>query len=460
MQNAPFLALKNNPIIKSLYQVALELKTPIYLVGGAVRDLLMGIPVEKDFDLVMKDHLIKAVDLFSREVGGSFFPLSLTPPNYRVVLFQNNQRREIDFSVFRGSNLTEDLINRDFTVNAIALEIKELFQRKELRLYDPLGGKEDIAKRLLRLTSPFSLEQDPLRILRAIRIAKEGEFQIESQTQAKIIQQKDLLLSVSEERIRSEFFKLLSFPEAEKSFQLLEELGLLSLLLPEKPRDLQPALEIVRRCEWALNHLPDIFPEFSEKLSHHFAEEIEESVTRGSLLKLGGFLLTRKDMVSKEKALRWGEDISQRFKLGRKAKRILKKMIKFSLPINFFQDEVNWLHPRVLFQFFRQVESEGIEIMLLSWSDYLKKIEQPAGSKEDFRIRKLLNYLFHYYFNEYPFSRPLITGQELMEKFGIKEGKIVGELLNQVAQMEAQGLLRTPQEAIQYVKTYLSKSND
>ncbi|MCX8012483.1 MAG: hypothetical protein N3A64_04970, partial [Desulfobacterota bacterium] len=436
-----------------------ELNTPVYLVGGAVRDLLMGFLVEKDFDLVMEAQLLKAVHLLAQKVGGSFFPLSLTPLNYRVVLRQNNQKLEIDFSELRGSNLYEDLLNRDFTINAIALKLNDLFgKNKEIPLYDPLGGKEDLKKRTLRVASPASFDQDPLRILRAIRIVRECQLQLEPQTRAKIIQQKELLLSVSEERVRSEFFKLLSFPEAQKSFQWLEELGLLSLLLPEKPPDIKPGLEIVKRCEWALDHLTDIFPEFSERVKNHLEEEIEESITRKSLFKLAAFLVAKKKVFSQEKALAWVEKLSQRFKLGKKARMILKKMIKFS-PQLLFKNEINCFYPRVLFQLLRKVESEMIEIMLLSWADYLQQINEPLGSREDFRTRKWLNYLLDYYFNEYPLSRPLISGQDIMVKFGLNEGKIVGKLLNQVALMEAEGKLHTSEEAIQYVENYLREKD-
>src|SRR5512136_1277514 len=115
--------LKKHPVMKSIFRVSQEVGTPIYLVGGAVRDLLMGIAPEKDFDFVMGHNLVKSARLFSRIFEGNFFPLSSDPPNYRVVLFHTNQRIEVDFSGFRGDDLSHDLTNRDFTVNAIAIEV-------------------------------------------------------------------------------------------------------------------------------------------------------------------------------------------------------------------------------------------------------------------------------------------------------------------------------------------------
>ncbi|MCD6353907.1 MAG: hypothetical protein J7M06_06850, partial [Proteobacteria bacterium] len=118
--------LKKHPVIKDVYQISQKTGMPVYLVGGAVRDLLMGIFPEKDFDFVTVETPAKFARQFSRGVSGSLIQLSSTPPNYRVIFYRNNERISVDFSGFRGDDIHHDLINRDFTVNAIALMVDEL----------------------------------------------------------------------------------------------------------------------------------------------------------------------------------------------------------------------------------------------------------------------------------------------------------------------------------------------
>ena len=459
--------LKKHPVIKSIYRVSQEVETPIYLVGGAVRDLLMGISPEKDFDFVMKDNLVKSARLFSRIFEGNFFPLSSDPPNYRVVLLHTNQRIEVDFSGFRGNDLWNDLTNRDFTVNAIALDIGDLYRKGEIKIYDPLGGEQDIQTRVLRLASSSAFDQDPLRILRAVRIAKERNLHIDTETREAIFRQRNRLGSVSAERIRSEFFKILSFPDAPESLKLLDELGLLSILIPEaealKEKSLdtsgslsrwQHSLEVVRWCEWGLINLEKIFPQSHEFLKSHFAEEIEEDVERKSLLKLAGFLHGWKEVFPQAKAMTVPDNIVRRLKLGRRAGRTLRKIVKCFDPILSLR-KMEKPNSRVFFQFFQKVDPEGLAILLLAWAEYTAGAPELFTRPEDMTVRKFLADLAYYYVNEYPLCKPLLSGQDIIEKFGLQEGKGVGELLSQVAQAEAQGLLASSREAVLFVEDLL-----
>ena len=455
--------------MKSIYRVSQEVETPIYLVGGAVRDLLMGIAPEKDFDFVMGDNLAKSARLFSHIFDGNFFPLSSDPPNYRVIVVHNNQRIEVDFSGFRGDDLGHDLTNRDFTVNAIALEVGDLYREGEIKICDPLGGEQDLQTRVLRLAFPGAFDQDPLRILRAVRIARERDLHIDTETRKAIYRQRDRLCSVSAERIRSEFFKILSFSDAPESLKLLDELGLLSILIPEvealKGKTLESpgglswwrhSLEVVSWCEWSLVNLEKIFPHFSEYIKSYLEEEIEEDVERKSLLKLAGFILDRGEVLSGAKAMAMtvADNIARRLKLGKRTGRTLRKMVKYYNQVLSLR-EMEKPNSRVFFQFFQKVDSEGLAVLLLAWSEYIASAPERFTRPEDITVRNFLTNLAHYYVNEYPLIRPLLSGQEIIERFGLQEGKVVGELLNQVARAEAQGLLASSQEAALFVEGLL-----
>ena len=460
--------LKKHPVMKSIYRVSQEVGTPIYLVGGAVRDLLMGIAPEKDFDFVMEHHLVKSARLFSRIFEGNFFPLSADPPNYRVVLFHTNQRIEVDFSGFRGDDLSHDLTNRDFTVNAIAIEVGALYREDGIKLYDPLGGEHDLQTKVLRLASPCAFDQDPLRMLRAVRIAKERDLYIDTETREAIYQQRNHLCSVSAERIRSEFFKILSFPDAPESLKLLDELGLLSILIPEtealkgksfdSPGGLslwQHSLELVSWCEWSLINLEKIFPHFPEHIKNYLAEELEEEVDRKSLLKLAGFLHGRGEVFHGAKAMTVADNVARRLKLGKRTGRTLRKMVKYYNQVLSLRKMEKPLS-RVFFQFFQNVDSEGLAVLLLAWAEYIACAPERFTRPEDIDLRNFLGDLANFYVNEYPLIKPLLSGQEIIERFGLQEGKVVGELLNRVAQAEAQGLLASSREAVLFVEDLLS----
>ncbi len=460
--------LKKHPVIKGVDRVSQEVETPIYLVGGAVRDLLMGIAPEKDFDFVMKDNLVKSARLFSRLFEGSFFPLSSDPPNYRVVLLHTNQRIEVDFSGFRGDDLCHDLNNRDFTVNAIALEVGDLYREGGIKLYDPLGGERDIQTKVLRLASPCAFDQDPLRILRAVRIAKERNLHIDSETREAIYRQRNRLNSVSAERIRSEFFKILSFSDAPESLKLLDELGLLSILIPEtealkrknleSPGDLswwRHSLCVVRWCEWSLVNLEKIFPHFSEYVKNHLEEELEEGVDRKSLFKLAGFLPDRGEVFSGADAMTMADNIGRRLRLGKRTGKALRKMVKYYAQVLSLR-KMEKPSSRVFFQFFKNVDPEGLTVLLLAWAEYIAGAPERFTRSEDSAVRNFLADLVKFSVYEYPLMRPLLSGQEIIERFGLQEGKVVGELLNEVAHAEAQGLLACSREAAIFVEDLLS----
>jgi len=463
--------LKQHPVIKAAYQISQRVETPVYLVGGAVRDLLMGILPEKDFDFVTENHLEKAARLFSRIVSGSLIRWSSDPPNYRVIFYWKNNRTEVDFSGFRGDDLYQDLAERDFTVNAIALMVNELFNGADLKLYDPLEGKEDLQKRILRTTSSHSFDKDPLRILRAIRIAIARNLTIDFKTREEIRCQKERLRLVAAERIRSEFFKIISFPGAKDSLKLLEELGLLSLLIPEteylKVRDMgesqslslwEHSLETVSWCEWVLDYRGEIFSGFQENLKSHFYEEIEADVDRYCLLKLGGLLHDVEESSREKGGRNVVGKVVRRFKLGKRANRILRKLVEYyRRPLHLLQLER--VNTQAYFRFFRDLGPEGLDVLVLSWADFISQQPERFETPLDLKFRNLINSLMNYYLREYLITspQPLISGKDIIEKFGLKEGEIIGNLLNQIASAEAEGCLSSRKEAFLYLGNLIKK---
>jgi hypothetical protein len=167
-----------------------------WIVGGAVRDELLGRPLV-DLDVACRDPA-GAARKFARRTGGAPFPLSERHGAWRVVVSGN---RTIDFTPIRGT-IEEDLATRDFTVNAIALRLADDDP------VDPFEGRADLDARILRAVHAGVFEDDPLRLLRAVRLEDELDFRLEPRTERLVSEQAELVTRAAGERILAELLRL------------------------------------------------------------------------------------------------------------------------------------------------------------------------------------------------------------------------------------------------------------
>ena len=184
-----------------------------FVVGGAIRDELLGRPVV-DVDIACRAPRAAAQE-YARREGGVVFTLSERHGAWRVAF---RDGRTVDFTpLFDG--IESDLLTRDFTINAIARPVSG-------RDYvDPLGGRADLDRRLLRAVTPGTFREDPLRLLRAVRLEDELGFRLESETERLLRAHVALVAEPAGERILGELERL-----SVRGFERLGELGLLSLL--------------------------------------------------------------------------------------------------------------------------------------------------------------------------------------------------------------------------------------
>jgi poly(A) polymerase len=224
-----------NPLFEKYLSRLIPLSSQrIYLVGGTVRDLLLGRHDIKDIDLLMPAGSEDAARAFADRIGGSFFFLDEERKITRVMKQGEGVSLQFDFTNFEGQNLAADLSRRDFTVNALAIDLRTyLDQRTLAELIDLFSGREDVADGLIRVTKPEVLDDDPLRLLRAVRFAATLSFTIDDKTAEHIRQRAGLIRLPAPERIRDELFMILAERNAEHHLTLLDSLGLLAPLLPE-----------------------------------------------------------------------------------------------------------------------------------------------------------------------------------------------------------------------------------
>ena len=216
-----------------------------WVVGGAVRDEFLCRPLV-DLDIAVRDPRAAGRE-YARRASGFLFPLSERHGAWRVAL---DEGRTVDFTPLRNG-IRADLATRDFTINAIAAPLQGG------DWCDPFGGGSDLRARLVRVVSDSVFKDDPLRLLRAVRLEDELDFRIDGNTERLILTHRTLVTDPAGERILAELLRL-----SRRGFLRLDELGLLEPLggsterLESLPSDASQGLLLVAVFDEALERLP------------------------------------------------------------------------------------------------------------------------------------------------------------------------------------------------------------
>jgi len=217
-------AVRGDPLIRLTEETAARAGSSLFLVGGWLRDRYLG-GHSQDYDFIVEGEAGTLAEGISRSLGATCFRMGHEePPNYRVA----GPAFTIDLVPQHPEGLGRELLRRDFTINAIA------FSFSENQILDPLGGREDIRNRIVRLTSPEVLDADPLRMLRAVRfVTVLGGFRLSDETVSEIRTRADRLSESASERVREEMDRIMVSGRAREGLGLMRDLGLLKVILPE-----------------------------------------------------------------------------------------------------------------------------------------------------------------------------------------------------------------------------------
>jgi len=197
--------------------------TGVYIVGGSIRDLFCGrIPI--DYDLAVAGDPAGFARLLAARTAGRLVEFGRRGHTIRRVVTADHH---FDIMPLNGASIEEDLRRRDFTINAIALEVSSG------NLIDPAGGRQDLAAKTVRMVERDVFRNDPVRLVRAYRMAASLNFTIEKDTQAAICRDADYVRKSAAERIREELFKILDFAESHAQLACMAHSGLLFSLFPE-----------------------------------------------------------------------------------------------------------------------------------------------------------------------------------------------------------------------------------
>jgi putative nucleotidyltransferase with HDIG domain len=487
-----------SPLLKKVIDVLPDNRA-IYLVGGAVRDALLG-RATHDLDFALAEGALDIARHVADRLQAAYFPLDEERNTARLVIFDETGKRiRVDFASFRGSDLESDLQGRDFTVNAMAVDV-----RNPQALLDPIGGLDDLRTHKLRACTAAAFEDDPVRILRGLRLAAAYRFHILRETREHMRRAVPDLVRVSAERIRDELFHMLDGPTPAACIRAMDMLGILAYVLPELT-DLkgleQPdphkydvwehTLNVVQQLEALLGALnPEYAPDaasnlilglsvlrlgrYRQQIGQHLAVQLNADRPMKPLLILAALYHD----AGKPRTCQVGEDGRIRF-LGHEhvgADIVAERATKLRLS----NDEIarlvaivrHHMRPllltqndrmptrRAVYRFFRDVGPAGIDVCLLSLADFLGT----AGASLDIDAWKshldVVRTLLEAYW-EHPRDHitppPIVGGKTLMKHFGLKPGPQVGLLLEAIREAQAAGEVSDLKEALAFARRFLEE---
>ena len=528
-------------------------RVPVYIVGGAVRDHLLGIssipgwshPIvtdldrdagrasasfsqntgaaTTDLDLVLSGPVLPVARRVADRLGWAFYPLDEARDVARLIGDGADSRRiECDAAALRG-DLRSDLLARDFSANALALELPI---DKSPRLIDVCGGMRDVVAKRLRRVTPESLPSDPLRLLRAVRLAAQLGFTVEIETRKQILASAGTILSVSAERVRHELWKLLDCSRPDAGIRELHALGLLSHLFPEVEA-LQGVTQSSRHHLDAYQHtllavhyaaelrdwlrggpapqdgrLSQTLDPWAEDLRTHFNSDIAAGRDRAAWLTWHALFHDTGKPGSRSTAIENGierprfaghQHLSAQIAASRVAG------LRFSRREVLLAERVAAMHgyPRSLFQalspaapridpgaayrFFRDAGSvvaghqfahdsgihsgrgnqpfDGLDMTLQAISDR-QATGQERGDEWD-RFLTAMEGLIAYAFSQAAehLTKPLVDGHSLMKHLGLTPGPKVGDIMRELAEAQAAGKITDVEGALALAELLVEKNN-
>ena len=456
-----------------------------WLVGGAVRDRVLRRGTA-DLDVVIDGDPGEAARALARAAPrAAAFALSEEYGGWRVVA--RDGAWQVDLERLRGGSLERDLALRDFTVNAIAEPIDAVGTARREPI-DPLGGLEDLARRRLRASGPWAFADDPLRVLRLVRIAVELDLEPEPGTLRDARAQAPALASVAGERVFTELCRILGTPRATDGLRLMGELGATSVLLPE--------LDAMRGVGQSRFHHRDVYGHTLEVLDRAIAlqadpvavigeehgaaaaallgEPLADGLTRGGALRWGALLhdvakpTTRAVLADPRSTagghvtfighdLRGAElavEVLGRLRASGRLRGHVAGLVRHHLRLGFLVHEPQPLARGTVFAYLRACEPVEVDVTLLSVADRLATRGERARESIDAHLRlsrTMLGDALRWRAGGGP-PPALLRGDELARELGIDRGPRVGELLEELAAAQYAGDVATRAQALEHAR--------
>ena len=447
-----------------------------YLVGGFVRDRLLRVRKDYlDLDAVAKGLDEEKIECLERELSARPFVIE---KDKKVYSFVKGEER-IDISEIDGETIEEDLKKRDFTINAIGVDVREILTpfNDDVLLIDPTGGYEDLIRGIIRPAYENSLKDDPLRVLRGVRLKNLLNFEYSEEFLKKAPQEAEKLSQVPEERIREELLKLLKadrfspalreMVELKAFFPVFKELRGIEKIPPSGLHQFDLLEHTLRTVEFTENFALPEAPTYLKK----FAEKVlkdKEALKLVALYHDAGKPLT---VGEKEGRLtfyghdRVGAPIARdaliRLGFGKEWGKIAYRVVRNHLrPFFLFElYKKGKLTNRAVYRFFRDAGDYAFHTLAVSVGDYMATSEEMAEKVNDYL--DFVGYLASFYGERLKDLKPLLSGKEIMEIKGFERpNRLVGRIKEKMLELQATGKIKTKEEAVAFVKGFTVREEE
>jgi tRNA nucleotidyltransferase/poly(A) polymerase len=443
-----------------------------YIVGGAIRDILRGrSPI--DYDVAVVGDPFEFAHQVAKNTNGSLVEIGKSGQTIiRVVA----KKTMIDISRGKGASIEEDLHTRDFSINAMAYDLCAY------QLIDPIGGQQDLANKTIRMVSNNIFKKDPVRLLRAFRIAAALQFDIESHTRSAIEKNAALIHQSAGERVREELFKMFQSAKSHAYLCQMGDTGVLFTTLPE--------LLEMKQCLQNRFHQFDAFEHTLQAYYH--LERLLDPTHDGALLTVNGAPLAHRIIESRVPLLKfsillhdigkpavqttdsngsfhfYGHErqsahiaatICKRLKCStRDADSIVFLVRHHTRPLFLFKAlNTQNAAPRAVTRFFIKCAEYIPDLLWCATADMLGKEKEQNDQSRAFI--KFANQLLADFESDYKPKKskpPVITGRDLINEFGLKPSPLFKKILDRVKEEQLSRSDMSRQEAVALVKKLIA----
>lgn len=452
-----------NDIIKILKEFSIKENKNLYIVGGYIRDKLMNSKSpSEDIDIIYEGDIKELRDYLGLNEQ-DIYPLKAEMGVYRAIV----KGKIIDMSNLKGKSIEEDLVKRDFTVNSIALNLRDN------SIINPFQGRKHLRNRLLKETSSESIKNDRVRILRGIRMTIKNGMHFSKETENTVIAQSKYLKECTKERVFSEFMKIISCDEFGDAFSILDTYGVLKHLIPYVEEH-----KTIGKCKYhatdAFTHMNTSYKAFKQLIK---GEIKVEGLNLNSLAKkIGEFNLEHymafaifshdigkypcyKEEQGKVSFLnheKVGAKIINEFcnfwRFPKEANRIITKVVEGHMyPLGLFKSQSKD-HKKSFYKFFNKYKEFTPYILMASFCDiyatniFANKYDESCKYKEFIE-----NFLREYSIYMEVKANPILHGNELVKIFNL-ENEQIGEALLVLEEMKYRGLIESKEQAVNFLE--------
>ena len=440
-----------------------------YIIGGSVRDLLLG-RTPTDYDIAVTGNPEQFAKKLMAKSDGHL--VRLGKPGQMIIRVISGDLI-FDITSLNGTSIEDNLNQRDFTINAIAYDLYSE------RIIDCLGGLQDLADKKVRMVSKEIFKKDPVRLIRAYRIGACLNFKIEAKTATAIKSNTQLLKNIAGERIRVELFTMIGTSTSYLYLSQMAISGLLTAIFPDLDRlkgcfqnhyhhfdVFEHTMRAYGHLETLLNDPGKILPDTSAKI-HQYIHKNKPALIKCAILlhDIGKPLMKTLDSSGNchfyghaRKSADMAQKISQRLRFSNHERQFIDGIIRNHMkPLSLFTAyEKKTLTQKGITRFYKKCGEYTPALLLAAIADTKAKQNKLNEKNKAFKsfLKKMI---FEYFYHYQPISDepPLITGRDLIHVFGLTPSPLFRKILNLVDDAKLTKTIENRSEALELVKDIL-----